>query len=119
MSTATAPTAVDAPHAATLFEALASEIRLDVVRILVRRGPTGAVAGELATSLGLPASNLSFHLRALTTSGLVEVTREGRYLRYRARMPLLRALSGFLTAECCADSADGCFPGGPGRQASD
>jgi DNA-binding transcriptional ArsR family regulator len=47
------------------------------------------VAGEIAAALGLPATNLSFHLKALTQAGLLSVTQEGRFQRYRAHMALM------------------------------
>ncbi|MCB1974066.1 MAG: helix-turn-helix transcriptional regulator, partial [Burkholderiaceae bacterium] len=59
--------------AITVFESLASSVRLDVFRLLVERGPQGLVAGEIAAALELPATNLSFHLKALTQSGLLVV----------------------------------------------
>ena len=50
------------------LESLSSGIRLDIFRLLVRQGPEGLVAGEMATALELAPSNLSFHLKALTQS---------------------------------------------------
>ena len=58
--------------ATTVFESLASGVRLDVFRLLVRQGPEGLVAGEIAAELELPPTNLSFHLKALTQAGLKE-----------------------------------------------
>ena len=68
--------------ATTLFESLASGVRLDVFRLLVKNAPEGLVAGEIALALELPATNLSFHLKALTQSNLITVVQEGRYQRY-------------------------------------
>lgn len=50
----------------------------------MRQGPERLVAGEIATRLNVPPTNLSFHLKALTQAGLLGVTPEGRYQRYRA-----------------------------------
>ena len=94
--------------ATTIFESLASGIRLDVYRLLVRKGPEGMVAGEIAGALDIPPSNLSFHLKALTQARLVTVEQEGRYQRYRANMPLMLDLIGYLTAECCAGHPEKC-----------
>ncbi|WP_303193176.1 helix-turn-helix domain-containing protein, partial [uncultured Desulfovibrio sp.] len=48
--------------AAQLFEALSSDVRLDIFRLLVKHAPEGLVAGEIAKNLNLPSTNLSFHL---------------------------------------------------------
>lgn len=90
------------------LESLSSGIRLDIFRLLVRQGPEGLVAGEMATALELAPSNLSFHLKALTQSGLLSVEQEGRYQRYRANMPLMLDLIAYLTEECCAGHPELC-----------
>ena len=95
-------------QAIKVFESLASGLRLDIYRLLMRHGPEGLVAGEIASALGVPPTNLSFHLKALTQSGLLGVTPEGRYQRYRANLPLMHALVDYLTAECCAGHPERC-----------
>lgn len=94
--------------ATSVFESLASGIRLDVYRLLVRKGMDGLVAGEIASALDIPPTNLSFHLKALTQARLVTVEQEGRFQRYRANMPLMLDLIGYLTAECCAGDPAQC-----------
>ena len=94
--------------ATTVFESLASGVRLDVFRLLVKQGPEGMVAGEIAATLGLPATNLSFHLKALTQAGLLTATQEGRYQRYRAHIALVVELIAYLTDECCAGQPSLC-----------
>lgn len=100
---------MDKQLATTLFESLASAVRLDVFRLLVKHAPDGLVAGEIATALVLPPTNLSFHLKAMTYAGLVTVTSEGRFQRYRANLDVMQALIEYLTAECCAGQSDCCF----------
>src|SRR5450830_868452 len=95
-------------NATAVFESLASGIRLDVYRLLVRKGTQGMVAGEIAGALDIPSTNLSFHLKALTQARLVTVEQEGRFQRYRANMPLMLDLIGYLTAECCAGDPGQC-----------
>lgn len=95
--------------AVQVFESLSSVVRLDAFRLLVRQGPEGLVAGELASLLDLPASNLSFHLKNLTQSGLLSVEQEGRYQRYRPNMALILEVIGFLTKECCAGHPEQCL----------
>lgn len=60
-------------QAIKVFESLASGVRLDVYRLLMRQGPDGLVAGEIASTLGVAPPNLSFHLKALTQAGLLSV----------------------------------------------
>jgi DNA-binding transcriptional ArsR family regulator len=98
--------------ATTIFEALSSGVRLDVFRLLVRKGAEGMVAGDIAAALVVPPSNLSFHLKALTHAGLVTGAQEGRFQRYRANTVLMMDLVTYLTEECCVDSPGPC-PGVP------
>lgn len=95
--------------AVTIFESLSSGVRLDVYRLLVKQGPEGLVAGDIAAKLELPPTNLSFHLKALTHAQLVSVEQEGRYQRYRANIPLMVELIGYLTDECCAGRPEQCL----------
>ncbi|MFI3184434.1 MAG: helix-turn-helix domain-containing protein [Methylococcaceae bacterium] len=100
---------MDKQLATKLFESLASEIRLDVFRLLVKNAPAGLVAGEIATLLAMPPTNLSFHLKAMTHAGLINVTQEGRYQRYRANLTVMQSLIDYLTAECCSGHSEQCF----------
>ncbi|MCX8588517.1 MULTISPECIES: ArsR/SmtB family transcription factor [unclassified Gilliamella] len=88
-------------QAAKYFECISSPTRLDIFSLLIRYGSEGLVAGEIATKLGLPASNLSFHLKALTHCQLISVVQEGRFLRYRANLSLMKNLASYLTQQCC------------------
>ena len=90
--------------ATAIFETLSAGARLDIYRVLVKQGPEGMVAGGLAKTLKIAPNNLSFHLKALTNTGLLSVVQEGRFQRYRANMPLMVELIDYLTAECCANS---------------
>jgi DNA-binding transcriptional ArsR family regulator len=94
--------------ATNIFESLSSGVRLDVFRLLVKLGTEGMVAGEIAIKLDLPPTNLSFHLKALSHAGLVTAEQEGRYQRYRANIPLMVELIGYLTDECCFGNPDQC-----------
>lgn len=94
--------------ATRIFESLSSGVRLDVYRLLVKRGPEGMVAGEIATTLNVPPTNLSFHLKALTQASLLTVEQEGRFQRYRANIPLMLDLIAYLTEECCAGHPEQC-----------
>lgn len=95
-------------HAIAVLEALASSLRLEIFRELVRRGSQGMVAGEIAATLDIPPTNLSFHLKTLSHVGLLTVEQEGRFQRYRANMPLMLDIVAYLTEECCAGDAGRC-----------
>ena len=81
--------------AVTALAALAQESRLAVFRLLVRNAPKGLTPGLIGEQLNLPAPTLSFHLRTLAQAGLVTAVQEGRYVRYRAEMPVIDALDRF------------------------
>jgi hypothetical protein len=57
--------------------------------------------GVLSATLDVPASTLSFHLKGLTSSGLVSQERDGRNLIYRPDIEQMNALIGYLSAHCC------------------
>lgn len=95
-------------YATRLFESLASPIRLDIFRLLVRMGREGMVAGEIAATLGMAPNKLSFHLKELAHADLVSATPEGRFLRYRANLALMLDLIAYLTEECCAGHPEDC-----------
>lgn len=99
---------MDKLTATSVFESLASGVRLDVFRLLVRQGLDGMVAGEIATTLDVPPTNLSFHLKALTQARLLSVEQEGRYQRYRANIPLMLDMIAYLTEECCSGNPQQC-----------
>ena len=99
---------MDKQLATTIFESLASGVRLDIYRLLVKTGPQGLVAGEIGNALAVPPTNLSFHLKALAQAQLVSVVQEGRYQRYRANLALMHDLIVYLTAECCAGHPEQC-----------
>ena len=57
--------------------------------------------GEIGASLEIASSTLSHHLERLKGEGLVNVRREGTFLRCSANTAALQELLGFLYAECC------------------
>jgi ArsR family transcriptional regulator len=96
-------------EATTIFESLASALRLDIFRLLLKKGRTGMVAGEIASTLQLAPTNLSFHLKALTRTGLLTVEQEGRFQRYRANITRMQALIAYLTEQCCEGQPEQCM----------
>lgn len=99
---------METKQACKIFEALSSDVRLDLFRLLVKNAPGGLVAGEAAAQLGIPSTNLSFHLKALVQSGLADVEREGRFMRYKANIPLMLEVVAYLTDECCSGNPEQC-----------
>ena len=94
--------------AVTALAALAQDSRLAIFRLLVNNAPAGLTVGLIAEQLELPAPTLSFHLKTLTHAGLIRTAQEGRFVRYRAAMPAIRALAAFLTEDCCKGQLSSC-----------
>jgi ArsR family transcriptional regulator len=86
---------------ADMFSAMGTEPRLRIMQLLLTAHPDGLVVSEIQGELEIPNSTLSHHLDKLRTEGLVEVQREGTFLRYTANTAALQELLQFLYAECC------------------
>jgi DNA-binding transcriptional ArsR family regulator len=82
--------------------ALAHATRLKVFRLLVRKGPNGMPAGEIANRLGVHAATMSHHLGLLERAGLLRSWRIARQVFYAADFVRMRGLIGYLAEECCA-----------------
>ncbi|WP_425091557.1 ArsR/SmtB family transcription factor [Tropicimonas sp. S265A] len=91
--------------AAEAFAALGAPQRLSVLLTLVRAGPTGLSIGALGARVGVTGSTLTHHVKALVQAGLVAQVREGRVIRCTVVFGRVEALSDFLLAQCCADTA--------------
>ncbi|MBV8660112.1 MAG: helix-turn-helix transcriptional regulator [Burkholderiales bacterium] len=87
--------------AVTLLSALAQESRLAVFRLLVEQGPEGLPAGKIGERLGMPPATLSFHLKELSRSGLLQSRQESRFIYYSADFRVMNSLLAFLTENCC------------------
>lgn len=100
-------------NAVAALGAIAHDHRLAVYRMLVKRGPAGLPAGEIAARLELPPSSLTFHLQTLQRAGLVTQRRLGRQLIYAADYAAMNGLVAYLTENCCggAACAPACEPG--------
>src|SRR5882762_7625161 len=86
---------------ADMFSAMGTEPRLRIMQLLLSAHPQGLVVGDIQNDLDIPNSTLSHHLEKLKTEGLVEVQRQGTFLRYTANTEALQELLQFLYAECC------------------
>ena len=101
---------MEAKQAAHVLSALALEGRLAIFRLLVRAGPSGVKAGDIAEAIAAPASTLSANLSVLTHAGLIEGRREGRAIYYSARYERMRDLLTFLLDDCCNSTPEICSP---------
>ena len=86
---------------ADMFSAMGTEPRLRIMQLLLSAHPEGLVVSEIQEELEIPSSTLSHHLDKLRTEELVDVKREGTFLRYSANTDALQELLQFLYAECC------------------
>src|SRR6478752_4891964 len=86
---------------ADMFSAMGTEPRLRIMQVLLTAHPEGLVVSEIQEELDIPNSTLSHHLDKLRTEDLVQVQREGTFLRYTANTAALQELLQFLYAECC------------------
>jgi len=92
------------------LSALAHEGRLSVFRLLVRAGPEGLAAGDIARKLDVLPNTLSANLTVLATAGLVSSRRDGRSIIYKADYDRMSGLLGFLIEDCCNVDASICAP---------
>jgi DNA-binding transcriptional ArsR family regulator len=95
--------------AITALSALAHPARLEAFRLLVRSGPEGMAAGDIARETGSLANTLSANLSILSVAGLVSSRRHGRSIVYSANYERMRRLIAFLM-DCCSGSAEICGP---------
>ena len=88
--------------------AVQAPTRLEVFRLLMRKEPEGLSAGTIADAIGCPHNTLSSHLSILARSGLVQGTRDGRSIVYRADVEGIRALIAFMVTDCCEGHPELC-----------
>lgn len=96
--------------AVRLLSALSQESRLGVFRLLVKAGPDGLAAGEIARRLKLAANTLSAQLLILSNAGLVRARRDGRSIIYAADFEAMSGLLLYLTEDCCGGKPEVCAP---------
>lgn len=101
---------MDTNEALCAFSALSQPTRLDVFRMLVKAGPDGLAAGEIALRIGVRQNTMSANLSVLAGSGLVRSRRFGRSIRYSVDFDALRGLLAFLIEDCCGGRTELCRP---------
>ena len=78
------------------LSALAHEVRLQIMQHLMASYPESVAAGELSSMLDVPPNAASFHLKEMTSAGLIESERDGRFILYRAVPSVVEELRLFL-----------------------
>lgn len=91
------------------LSSIAQEARLEIFRLLVQAGLEGLPAGAIAETLQIPSSTLSFHLKELSHSGLINSRQISRFIYYSANYEAMNGLLAYLTENCCAGAKD-CAP---------
>ncbi len=99
---------MDIKAAVLQLSSIAQEARLQIFRLLVQAGPDCLPAGNIAESLQIPASTLSFHLKELSHAGLVHSRQDGRFIYYSANYDAMNGLLAYLTENCCIGAKDCC-----------
>ena len=93
-----------------MLSALGHEGRLAIFRLLVKAGPPGIAAGDIARTLDVLPNSLSANLAVLSHAGLVTSRREGRWIIYSADYAAMSGLLGFLMEDCCDGAPEICAP---------
>ena len=89
-------TGIPAQKQVSILAALSQPTRLQILDRVSGAGPEGVAAGDIARALRCPASTLSFHLKELSRTGVLEARPDGRFIRYALRRPALHALAGYI-----------------------
>jgi DNA-binding transcriptional ArsR family regulator len=92
------------------LSALAQDARMEVFRLLVKAGPEGLAAGEIARTLDTPANTMSAQLLVLANANLIKARRDGRSIIYAVDYTAMSDLLIFLTEDCCGGRAEMCAP---------
>jgi DNA-binding transcriptional ArsR family regulator len=101
---------MDKLNALAAFGALAQETRLDAFRLLIKAGPDGMAAGDIATALNVRQNTMSANLSILHQAGLVRNRRKGRSILYTADLDGIRGLLASLMEDCCGGRPETCQP---------
>jgi len=80
----------------SILAALAQPTRLQILDRVADAGPDGVAAGDIARAIRCPASTLSFHLKELSRTGVLEARPDGRFILYSLRRPALKALALYI-----------------------
>lgn len=95
---------------AAAFAALGHPTRLALFRLLARRAPGCAAAGDIACALGIKPNVASVHLATLARAGLIRGARSGKHVLYRCDLTRAGALIDYLALDCCRGRPELCAP---------
>lgn len=101
---------MDMARAVPALSALAHEGRLAVFRLLVKAGPEGMAAGDIARKLEIAPNTMSAQLLILANARLIHARREGRSIIYAVDFERMAALLQFLAKDCCNGRPEICAP---------
>ena len=101
---------MESEKAVQKLSALAQDARLAVFRLLVKAGPNGMAAGDIAKKLKTAPNTMSAQLLLLSNAGLIRARREGRSIIYTADFDAMSDLLVFLTEDCCGGRPEICAP---------
>jgi len=101
---------MESKPAVNMLSALGHEGRLAIFRLLVKAGPAGIAAGDIARTLDVLPNSLSANLNVLSHAGLIVSRREGRSIIYSADYDAMSGLLGFLMEDCCDGAPEICAP---------
>lgn len=85
---------------ADLFAALASEPRLEIMRLLFATYPQGMIVSDIQAKLQIPNSTLSHHLEKLRQEHLISSRKEKQYIWYAVNTKTIEDLLAFLFNGC-------------------
>lgn len=91
-------------EAVKTLAAMAHDSRLGLLKALIKAGPEGISAGDLARSSNIAMTTASGQLLVLSNAGLVRAERHGRSMIYFADFDHMRHLLLFLLQDCCGGS---------------
>ncbi|MDH2426369.1 metalloregulator ArsR/SmtB family transcription factor [Sphaerisporangium sp. TRM90804] len=99
---------LDPAHAtdmAKMFKALGDPVRLRLLSIIAAHPDGEVCVCDLTTLFDVAAPTISYHLKLLRETGLVEHDRRGTWVYYRPVRERLRQLSALLAAPDMAEAA--------------
>lgn len=104
------------------FQALTNPGRIEILRALLRSEPDGVTADALRERMGKQTNTLPGHMAILSRAGLARAVRSETTVVYRPCLDSLRAVLGFLGADCCHGQPELCLSDAvlmvPGRRPS-
>lgn len=93
----------DTAFTVSILKAMSDETRLEIVKMLAGGEMCGC---EILEQFDFTQPTLSYHMRLLTTAGLVNARREGAWIHYSLNREALKAMCGQFREICDAALTD-------------